>query len=360
MYAGGNFFGGKLKYDDSRKEQKAGFFTSSTWINSPFIFALSIVYLLVGLHFFYLSLFTMVKQFLHLFVFGVLCACVGCSKTSEQTAQTQQDSLQRTQPTAMGQSPSSVSEVIAPPSSTTTFKIYDATVVIAPAKPLPTKLCGKFAVDELVRTLYTPTLKPDETTTLTIGDIVVEALDTAAHTYMAIVKTATNADDCVIDVFTFREGNAQPVIAHVAYNPDFDDIELGTAHSHTYRITDTEFAVGFEWSAKQTDAQHTQQTTMLSLFRVQGDVMLPIFEVCTYNKASNNAVSAGEYESQSEDKATLETMNTWGKDLYSILVTRTITRKSNIEISGRANESKRTKTLYQWDGERYIETNQLL
>ena len=304
----------------------------------------------------------MIKHVLISLALSVSCVLlvVGCSDTPKQTAEAQQDSVQGTQSITVGQYSAMADAAMVRSSSATTFKIYDATVVIALAKPLPAKLCGRFAIDELVRTLYTPTLKPDETTTLTIGDIVVEALDTAAHTYIAIVKTATNADDCVIDVFTFREGNEQPVISHVAYNPDFDDIELGAAHSHTYRITDTEFAVGFEWSAKQTDAQHTQQTTMLSLFRVQGEVMLPIFELCTYNKASNNAVSTSEYESQTEDKATLETMNTWGKDLYSILVTRTITRKSTIETSGRSTESKRTKTLYQWDGERYIETNQLL
>jgi hypothetical protein len=302
----------------------------------------------------------MVKQILILFALGIFCGTLGCSKSSEQTAQTQQDSLQRQQPTAIGQAPLAVGEVLVRPSGSTTFRIYDATIIISLTKPLPTKLCGKFDIDELVRTLYTPTLKPDETTTLTISDILVEPFDTAAHTYMAVVKTAINANECMIDVFTFREGNEQPVISHVAYDPDFDDIELGAAHSHTYRITDTEFALAFEWSASQTDAQHTQQTKMLSLFRVQGDAMLPIFELCIYNKSSNNAVSTNEYESQTEDKATLETMNTWGKDLYSILVTRTITRKNTFEASKNSAESKRTKTLYQWDGERYIETNQLL
>jgi hypothetical protein len=100
---------------------------------------------------------------------------------------------------------------------------------------------------------------------------------------------------------------------------------------------------------------------MLCLFRAQNDIMQPIFEVCTATNAVKTAASESENDVITEDRATIETMKTWGKDLYSILVTRTQSRKSsgNNNINTRS-ETNKSKTLYQWDGMQYIQTNQLL
>jgi hypothetical protein len=283
----------------------------------------------------------------------------GCTDTAKQTAQnTPQTEATTVIPASQGQDNSSVANTNSAAVSNT-LKIYDATVVLALTQQFPEKFCDKFPVQDLVRTLYTTHLKPDDTSTLTISGMLVEPIGTEPQTYLAVVKTAHSSDACTIDVFTFREGNEQPVIAHLSYNPDFDEIDLKSVQNKKYRITDTEFAIAFEWNGYQTDAQRNQRTTMLSLFRVQNGIMQPIFELCTSNTAQNNAVSSDEYETLTEDKASMETVNTWGKELYSILVTRTVSRKSTIETGSR-NETKRTKTLYQWDGERYVETNQLL
>lgn len=284
---------------------------------------------------------------------------VGCSDTQKQTAQeTIQNIPESSAQLATEQSPAA-QQIPNEQNTLNSFKIYDATIVVSPQKAFPEKILGKFIPNELLRTLYTSELKPDETSTLTVRDMLVEPLDTEQGTFVAIVKTATKNDNCILDVFTFREGNEQPVVAHVAYNPDFDDIDLKAAYNKKFRISDTEYAIAFEWNASQADAQNTQRTTMLSLFRLQNDIMKPIFELCVDNKISNNAVNADEFEAITEDKATLETVNTWGKELYSILVTRTASRKSALETNS-VGETKHTKILYQWDGERYVETNQLL
>lgn len=290
----------------------------------------------------------------------VLVSAFGCSEAPKQTAQTTAETPSQTQA-----APSSGQNGVAQASAnndapSNTLRIYDATVLIAPKQQFPDKFCGKFPVHDLVRTLYTAHLKPDATSTVTVSEMLVEPLDTAQHTYIAVVKASNEQGNTSLDIFTFREGNAQPVIAHYSYTPDFDDISLKAAYNRKFRISDTEFALAFEWNAKEADDRQTQQTTMLSLFRLRNDQMQPLFELCTSSKIGNNAVGTEEYETLTEDTSSLETMNTWGKELYSILVTRTVSRKSTMETGNRGTETKRTKTLYQWDGERYVETNQLL
>ncbi len=289
-----------------------------------------------------------------------------CSDTQKQTNETaQQSTTTQTNTTNDGVANANTSTETQTASNTLT--IYDATIIIAPKTALPEKFCGKFTVQELVRTLYTQHLKPDAHSTLTIKDMLVEPIDNAASSgkareYIAVVKTIggdNNDGNCSLDIFTFREGNAQPVITHISYNPDFDDVDLKSVEYNKYRIAENEFALAVEWKVNQSDAQHKQQSTMLSLFRVQNDTMSPLFELATSNIIKNNPVGGEEFENITEDTAALETMNTWGKELYSLLVTRTVARKSNLE-GDKQSETKRTKTLYQWDGERYVETNQLL
>ncbi|TAE29081.1 MAG: hypothetical protein EAZ92_07055 [Candidatus Kapaibacterium sp.] len=292
-----------------------------------------------------------------------------CSDTQKQTAQTEQQSV-TTQTNTPQDGAASTTNAIAETktnAASNTLTIYEATVIIAPKKPFPEKFCGKFPVQELVRTLYTQHLKPDASSTLTIKDMLVEPLGNEATPnespkYIAIVKTVggeNNDGNCSLDIFTFREGNVQPVIAHLSYNPDFEDVDLKSVTNQKYRIAENEFALAVEWKVNQSDAQHTQQSTMLSLFRIHHDTMIPLFELATSNIIKNNAVGSEEFENITDDTATLETMNTWGKELYSLLVARTVTRKSTLEGDKQA-ETQRTKTLYQWDGERYVETNQLL
>lgn len=246
-----------------------------------------------------------------------------------------------------------------------TLTINEATVVLAFEKQMPEKICGRFAPSDLITTLYANEIKPDDRSTFTITDVQVTQLNAAAHTYMAVVKRDKigHDDECVLDIFAFRDStNTNPVLAHTTYEPEFADVNITSVQQKKYQITDEEYALAFEWTATQTIENKEQKTTMLCLFRVQDDMMQPIFEVCTYtNVGDEGNTDEIEYEKTLEDQASIETMKTWGKDLYSLLVSRTQTRKSGSGSNTNSRtETRKTKILYQWDGMQYIQTNQLL
>jgi hypothetical protein len=289
----------------------------------------------------------------------------GCANNPPKIA-SQADSLLTTPQTVAARTGT---EVSTPTTAQTprTIRVKEATLVLAFNKPVAAKLCNKFVPEELLATLYESQIKSDETGTLVIEDISVGALDVATNTYLAVVKTAKEDDadedgtgNCVLDIFAFRDTtSAHPVIAHTQYEPEYPDVQLGGIQGKKYQISDDEFAVAFDWTHEQRDVQSVRTSAMLCLFRINGDVLEPLFELCTSNKLSSNLVENGKYEIISDDRATLETMKTWGKDLYSILVTRRQTLQSTAEAANHA-EKHTTKTLYQWDGTRYVETNQLL
>ncbi len=300
-------------------------------------------------------------SFLHVCVLGLFaCAFYGCSTTSKQMALADSSAVRSTIQTVQNnQTANNSSFAQTAPQSIT---INEATVVLAFEKAVPEKICGRFVPSDLVRTLYSNEIKPDDRSIFTVTDIQVTQLNANAQTYMAVVKREKigNADECLFDIFAFRDStNTNPVLAHTTYEPEFADADIVGVQQKKYQITDEEYALAFEWTATQGSDEAPQTTTMLCLFRVQNDIMMPIFEVCTATSAGNT--SASEYDAVSEDRATIETMKVWGKDLYSILVTRTQTRKNaGDNNTNTRSETRKTKILYQWDGMQYIQTNQLL
>lgn len=287
----------------------------------------------------------------------------GCTTTSKEIAEQTQSQSDNVQASATGgtASNSPVSSAGFVPQS---LRINEATVVLAFTKPQPEKICGRFIPAELITTLYANKIKPDDRSTFTITDIQVTELNPSAHTFMAVIKRESMGaeTDCIFDVFAFRDSTQQkPVLAYTTYEPEFAHAEITGVQQKKYQITDDEYALAFEWTATQITEGKQQTTSMLCLFRVQDDLMQNIFELCTYSNVGDDAsTEGGEYEVVLEDRASLETMKTWGKDLFSILVTRTQTRKSAAAESTSRQETRKTKTLYQWDGMQYIQTNQLL
>lgn len=287
----------------------------------------------------------------------------GCTTTAKETADQTQSQSGNVQASATGSTAtnSSVSSANFVPQS---LRINEATVVLAFTKPQPEKICGRFIPAELITTLYANEIKPDDRSTFTITDIQVTELNAAAHTFMAVVKREHigSGNDCIFDVFAFRDSTeSKPVLAHTTYEPEFANAEITGVQQKKYQITDDEYALAFEWTATQLIEGKQQTTSMLCLFRVQDDMMQNIFELCTYSNVGDDvATEGGEYETALEDRASLETMKTWGKDLFSILVTRTQTRKSAAAEPVSRSETRKTKTLYQWDGMQYVQTNQLL
>jgi hypothetical protein len=298
---------------------------------------------------------------LSLIIALLLVVVVGCTSTTNKTDRTASDSTLMVP--KQGIATDNTIKQSGSTSAPKTIKVNEATLVLAFEQPIPEKLCNMFVPEELIATLYATQIKPDETGTLIIEDIDVGELNPATKTYMAVVKTVKEGGDkgdCILDIFAFRDTNsAHPVIAHAQYEPEYPDVEVRGVQGRKYQISDTEFALAFEWTHEQHDAQSWRNSTMLCLFRVNGDAMEPLFELCTANKSGSDLVESGGYETGSEDRATLETMKSWGKDLYSILVTRTQTHHSTAE-SGDRTETHKTKTLYQWDSVRYVQTNQLL
>lgn len=303
--------------------------------------------------------------------FSLASACVlglyaagtfsACSTTPKEVALADSSAVRSAaQPAQGSQSTSNTSLANIAPQ---TITINEATVVLAFEKTPPEKICGRFVPSDLIRTLYSNEIKPDDRSTFTVTDVQVTQLNAAAQTYMAVVKRekAGNTDECLFDIFAFRDStNTNPVLAHTTYEPEFADADIVGIQQKKYQITDEEYALAFEWTATQGSDEHPQTTTMLCLFRVQNDIMQPIFEVCTATNAGTNP-AASEYNTSTEDRATIETMKVWGKDLYSILVTRTQTSKREGENGVNArSETRKTKILYQWDGMQYIQTNQLL
>jgi hypothetical protein len=297
---------------------------------------------------------------------GLLCfyGCIfyGCSTTPKQAEQADSSAVRRTEQYAQsGQAADNSSPASIAPQ---VLIINEATVVLAFEKEMPEKICERFAPDELVRMLYANEIKPDDKSTFTITDIQVTQLNASSRAYMAVVKREKigNSEECLFDIFAFRDStNTNPVLAHTTYEPEFADADIVGVQQKKYQISDEEYALSFEWTATQGSDEQPQTTTMLCLFRAQNDIMQPIFEVCTATNAVKTAASESENDVITEDRATIETMKTWGKDLYSILVTRTQSRKSsgNNNINTRS-ETNKSKTLYQWDGMQYIQTNQLL
>lgn len=286
----------------------------------------------------------------------------GCSTSPKQAAQADSSAVRGTEQSALGAqtAPDPSLATIAPQS----IVINEATVVLAFAKTVPEKIYDRFVPSELVRTLYANAIKPNDRSTFTITDLQVTQLNASAQTYMAVVKREKigSADECIFDIFAFRDSTTtNPVLAHTTYESEFADADIIGVQQKKYQITDEEYALAFEWTATQGTDEQSQTTTMLCLFRVQNDIMQPIFEVCTATNVGETASNQEEYDVSTEDHATIETMKTWGKDLYSILVTRTQTRKSGSEKSANnRSETHKTKILYQWDGMQYIQTNQLL
>ncbi len=295
--------------------------------------------------------------------FCVLCGTLfyGCTTTSKETAKADSTSVQIAPNTSSGGTTTSISTPSDNPNSER-LTINEATVVLALTKPATEKICGRFAPADLVTMLYANEIKPDDQSTFTITDIQVTQLNASSQTYMAVIKRKKlgSESECVFDVFAFRDSTrSNPVLAHTTYEPDFDDAEITGVQQKKYQITDEEYALAFEWKASQMTDGREQKTTMLCLFRAHEGMMQPLFEVCTYTNAANQNDDAS--NASTEDRATLETVKTWGKDLYSILITRTQARKaSSGGDSEQRTESRKTKILYQWDGMQFVQTNQLL
>ncbi|MCS6808189.1 MAG: hypothetical protein RML40_06175 [Bacteroidota bacterium] len=264
------------------------------------------------------------------------------------------------------------SQYQAPLSFPRTLTINEATIILEPSRTLTEPLYGRFAVSELIALLYAKALKPDDKTTITIIDIHIAPLHTTTdqNAFIAVIQrkaTQSRSQAYVFDIFVFRDStNQSPVLAYTSYEPEFSYVQITGVQRQQYRITDTEYALALEWTTQYNadDKQHT--ASMLCLFRIQSDIIRHIFEVCTYtNITERMATHANENSAESsyvatlQERATLETIKTWGKDLYSILVTRTQTRTHTAEIGNRS-ETHKTKVLYQWDGMQYIQTNQLL
>lgn len=288
------------------------------------------------------------------------CASYGCSTTSKQTALADSSAVHSATLTVQSNQIADNSSLAhTPPQSIT---INEATVVLAFEKAVPEKICGRFVPSDLVKTLYSNEIKPDDRSIFTVTDIQVTQLNATAQTYMAVVKRKKigHTDECLFDIFAFRDSTTtNPVLAHTTYEPEFADANIIGVQQKKYQITDEEYALAFEWTATEGSEEVAEKTTMLCLFRVQNDIMQPIFEVCTSSSAGST--SASEYDAITEDHSTIETMKVWGKDLYSILVTRTQTRKNEGDNTANPRaETRKTKILYQWDGMQYIQTNQLL
>ncbi len=292
--------------------------------------------------------------------FALSVAWYGCTSASKETAQQEPAQSQQAQSSATGGTSAS-NQFSSANRALQSLRINDAIVVLAFSKSQPEKICGRFLPTDLIITLYANEIKPDDKSTFTITDIQVTQLNTNAQTYMAVVKRE-NGDGCLFDVFAFRDSTqSNPVLAHTTYKPEFDNAEITSVQQKKYQITDEEYALAFEWTATQQTDGKQQTTSMLCLFRVQNEIMQNIFELCTYSNVGDDAeTEGGQYETALEDRATLETMKTWGKDLYSLLVTRTQTRKGSSAEPGNRTETRKTKMLYQWDGMQYIQTNQLL
>lgn len=242
-----------------------------------------------------------------------------------------------------------------------TLHINEATVTLALGEaPAGKRQLAeeKFSVPELLRTLYARAIKPDDRVSYIVSDVRIAALNTQARTYMAVVKRSVAGEaQPVFDVFAFQDvDSANPVLAFTTYTPDFTNADIAGVQQKKYQITDNEYALAFEW---KTDHQG-EKTQMLCLFRADAKAatLELIFELCVYTNVLDNELSASEYAKQGEESASIETVKTWGKDLYSILVTRVQTRYQNFPNAKPV--TRKTKMLYQWDGARYVLTNQLL
>ena len=242
-----------------------------------------------------------------------------------------------------------------------TLHINEATITLALGEARADKKQPaeeKFSVPELLRTLYARAIKPDDRASYIVSDVRLAALNTQARTYMAVVKRSTaGGAQRVFDVFAFRDSDSSnPVLAFTTYTPDVENANIAGVQQQKYQITDSEYALAFEWKAEF----QGEKTQMLCLFRAdaKAGTLELIFELCAYTNVVDNELSESEYAKNGEERASVETVKTWGKDLYSILVTRLETRYPTSPNAGAV--TRKTKMLYQWDGARYVLTNQLL
>jgi hypothetical protein len=299
-----------------------------------------------------------------------LPALYSCGRTGGEQQQSNATQSGAAQTSSMASGNSASTNSSSPTTSTTalskTIQVNESTLLIRLSHAYPEHVAGALSVEDVIRSLYTTQIRSGSYDTLTVLDLHIVALKSRPNTFVAVTKTLGEGRDAVeqkIDVFAFQNsGTGKFLLGHTSLEPETDDFSIENLSASAFQLTQAgEYAVSFEYDGR-TQGVNAERTRMLYFYRLRDEQqrgLEQVLEMCVFNKSESAPDLAGSGTSSSSieitQNSTVSTQYKWGKDLYSIVVVKSESRKNDVAAGGRGTQTVKTRIYLDWDDGKYAE-----
>lgn len=306
----------------------------------------------------------MLKHQKNLVVALICCGFLGlladsCSRNSEQSA------------SRSAALPSSGSDSLSTndnnkPSTDKPVSINNSVIKIQLNHTISGMPVGMSSVPELFVALYSPVLAQEGMDTLIISGLYLAPVKGKEKTYCAVVDLIRNspvsASERYLDIFMFKDTNTSNlVLGHTTFNPLDDGFSIANLSGGLFQLNrQGEYALSFEYLVPE---HHTPnvQSRYVYLYRLSPSMprkLEQIFEYCILNKTGESPDEQGEFTVQITDSSVVTSQWKWGRELYTIVITKTIIRKGDVDAGAHKIRTIKSKTHFEWINGKYTEVFQ--
>jgi hypothetical protein len=249
-----------------------------------------------------------------------------------------------------------------------TIQVNESTLLIRLQRTYPEHVVGSASVEDVIRSLYTTKSRSGQYDTLTITDFYVAAVKGRTNVYVAVAKTLGEGADAVeqkIDVFAFQDVSAGKfLLGYASLEPEADDFSLENVSASAFQLTQAgEYAISFEYDG-HAQGVNAERTRMLYFYRLhsaattQKEGLEQVLEMCTMSKTGEAPDPSGTYQIEVTQSSSVTTQYKWGKNLYSLVIIKSESRKNDVAAGARGTQTVKTRTYLDWEDGKYMEVLQ--
>lgn len=282
---------------------------------------------------------------------------VGCSRTPDTSASGTTSQLSK-------------SDTIKPEQQIGTadkpVSINNAVLITQLNHPLPGLPAGVASISELFLALYSPVLSQELIDTLMITGLYLAPVKNKEKTYCAVIdrvrRSSAQVSERQLDVFMFKDTNTSNiVVGHTIFHPEDAAFSLMNLSGSLFQLNKNgEYAISFEYVRYEPNTTQ-EQSRYVYLYRLSSSIpqaLEQIFEYCTVNKTGESPNEQGEFTVQITDSSSISSQWKWGRELYTIVIIKTIVRKGDVDVGTNKVKTIKTKTHFEWIDGKYVEVFQ--